>query len=705
MRGFSSQRAGLSNVMVARILCKGKLNMKKKHTKKINLIISLALLLIASLFLVSCGDDDEDDEDYEDYEYSESTDMPVYEKKDVATSGASEGDSFTLLVYICGSNLESEDGAATYNLNQMVYSNAGDNLKVIIETGGAKEWQNDVITADSLQRYEVSSEGLELLEDVGNYSIADSDQLSDFIKFGVDNYPADRYGFIFWDHGGGTIGGYGADELFDDKSMTISDIQDGFEKAGKHFEFIGFDCCLMSTIEIANALHKHADYMVASEEIEPGTGWYYTNFMNLIEENPGVSMVEIGKQIIDDYNSEEYTWEDEDTTLSLIDLNQIPNIMDKLNDYMEDSERYLVADGYNEISQARSGARSFGNNEFEQVDIVDYLGKLSGVDGSELKKAVDDAVIYHGTRIRGTNGLAMYYPYFYTEYYGEFRDLTNTVGMSDELYNQFFEDFVSLQTGGQVGGGGVNPYSSDGENYDYEQIQEEAWYDAELVSQYEEYYSQVDTDELEITEKGDGYVLQLSEEDWEIVTDVQLQVFLDDGEGYLSLGSDDAVEYDDDGDLLVEYDYTWLYLNDCLVPYYADHAGERIDGSFYSIGYIPAYLNGEENDIQIWVRWTESNPSGEILGYTVGYDNTVAAKGYKSFRDGDVIDFPFDYYTYDSEYEDSYLLEDNTLYFDVNNGFDLYYGEVGDLDSQILFYLKDVYQNEYWTEPLYYTDN
>ena len=85
-----------------------------------------------------------------------------------------------------------------------------------------------------------------LLEDVGNTPVTDPDLVADFINFSVENYPADRYGFIFWNHGGGTISGYGADENFDGQGMSIDQIAEAFEKANHKFDFIGFDCCLMA---------------------------------------------------------------------------------------------------------------------------------------------------------------------------------------------------------------------------------------------------------------------------------------------------------------------------------------------------------------------------------------------------------------------------------------------------------------------------
>ena len=701
--------------------------------KKRALSLLLGICLVASV-LSGCGGSDYDDndiwdgneeydEDYAEYdeEYTDSEDDSPSEKlgsgwswedfrdalKDNYSVGEAifnetpndkadghvDADSFTLMVYMCGSNLESDGGCATRNLNQMLYSEAGNNLNVIIETGGSTEWQNDVIASDRLQRYRVENDGMYLLQDAGKGSICDVNELADFIKFASDEYPADRYGFIFWDHGGGTIGGYGGDELYG-TSMTNEEVAQGFKKAGVHFDFIGYDCCLMSTLEIANSLSNYADYLIASEETEPGSGWYYTNFMNLIENDPGVPMKEIGKQIIHDFNSDEYT-DDDETTLALVDLSQIPTVVASLNKYMANASAFLRNNGYEKVARARSNVRGYGENEFEQIDIIDFIDKLEGVEGrDELKSAVSNAVLYNGTRIAGSNGLAMYFPYLKTEDFSDYKKTTENLGMSDKVYEEFFDDFVSLMAGNN--GGGNNPYSSESGGNIFEEIQEEAWYDDQLVAEYEDYYSQVDDSTLEIIDKDGTYVLQLSDEDWNIVDKIELQVYINDEEGYISLGSDDFYEFDEDGDLIVDYDFYWLYMNGCLVPYEAFRSGNE-----YSLGFVQAYLNDDEL-IKIWIKMTEDDCT--VLGYTP-YESNVAAKGYYSFRNGDRIDFIFDYYTNDGEYEDSYTLEDNYIDYNEEEGLEVYYDELEtDMEVEVNFYLTDIYQNEYWTEPLVYSE-
>ena len=125
------------------------------------------------------------------------------------------------------------------------------------------------------------------------------DTLTGFIQWCNQNYPANRRELIFWDHGGGSISGYGYDEKNPGSgSMTLSGINQALKNAGVTFDFIGFDACLMATVETALMLDDYADYMIASEETEPGVGWYYTNWLTELSADPSMSTLEIGKREI-----------------------------------------------------------------------------------------------------------------------------------------------------------------------------------------------------------------------------------------------------------------------------------------------------------------------------------------------------------------------------------------------------------------------
>lgn len=668
-----------------------------KNKKVIWFILAVVILAVGIFFAVNFLTNNAIDKATVDLKSSnsEKQDIKIF-SKEVSDSDADkevDAQSFTLMVYICGSDLESKRAYATNSINQILDSKAGNNLQIVIETGGAINWKNATVKNDALYRYEVNNNELKMIGEAGNNPITDANQLSDFIKFAAKEKPADRYGFVFWNHGGGTIGGYGEDKLFDSQSMDINAIKKGFEDAGIYFDFIGFDCCLMSTVEIANALKMNADYLIASEETEPGSSWYYTNALNLLEDNPKASIKSISKQFISDFTSPEHTDTSGDTTLALIDLNQIDEVINALNKYMVNINQMLVEGRFDEIAKARIEARSFGKDKFEQIDIIDFVRRIDDAEyKDEVIATIDNAVLYRESRSDNSNGLAMYFPYYLLDKYIDYRNLTFETGLVNEDYIQFFDNFVSIEIGGRNDESN-NPYLNENDDSIISNIKEQSWYNSELVNKYENRYISIDEDSLKVKEAENSYIFELKDSDWLIISSLETQVYLNYDDGYLMLGSDDYVEITDEGNLAIEYDCNWLHVNDCIASYYALEKEQFSDNS---IGYMPAYLNDSEY-IDIWVMWTPD--SCELLGYTPTYDD-VSAKGYFQFEEGDSIEFLFDFYSYDGIYIDSYSLKDNSFKYEQDVGIFVYYDEIVDCDAQVNIYIKDIYQNDYWTEPV-----
>ena len=257
-------------------------------------------------------------------------------------------DKVTLMIYICGADLESEGGMATKDLVEMTNANISDNVNVIVYTGGAKKWQNNTVSNSKNQIYQVVNGGLRTLStNVGTASMTDPSTLSTFIKAVAQAYPANRYQLILWDHGGGTVTGYGYDEKNKSSgSMSLSGINQALTDANIKFDFIGFDACLMATVENALMLSQHADYLIASEEVEPGIGWYYTNWLTVLSSNPGISTLEVGKKIADDYTSRcNSECRGQATTLSVVDLAEVQNTIPSRFTNFAKSISSLISDG------------------------------------------------------------------------------------------------------------------------------------------------------------------------------------------------------------------------------------------------------------------------------------------------------------------------------------------------------------------------
>lgn len=203
-------------------------------------------------------------------------------------------DAWTILMYVCGADLESESGLASGDFDEIlsVYNQPND-VNIVIQTGGAKTWDSSYgygINASNNQRYHVENRQLvcDNSKVYTNYqSMGSSTTLADFVGWGMKEYPAEKTGIIFWNHGGG-MRGVCYDEKKSDDALLNSEIKSGITSgiskaglpSGTKLEFVGFDACLMAVQDIADYASTYANYMIASEESEAGYGWDYDNWVD-----------------------------------------------------------------------------------------------------------------------------------------------------------------------------------------------------------------------------------------------------------------------------------------------------------------------------------------------------------------------------------------------------------------------------------------
>ncbi|HBE09406.1 MAG TPA: peptidase C11, partial [Lachnospiraceae bacterium] len=156
-------------------------------------------------------------------------------------------DTITFMVYMCGTDLESKYGMSSADLSEMASADFGDNINIIVYTGGCAKWKTNGISNRVNQVFQVKKGSMTcLVSDDGDKAMTDPNTLSSFIKWTAQNYPANRYELIMWDHGGGSVSGYGYDEIHKSSgSMSLSGINKALKDAGITFDMIGFDACLM----------------------------------------------------------------------------------------------------------------------------------------------------------------------------------------------------------------------------------------------------------------------------------------------------------------------------------------------------------------------------------------------------------------------------------------------------------------------------
>lgn len=322
----------------------------------------------------------------------------------------------TLMVYMAGSNLESEAGAATDDLRDMMQSMPDDgSLSVIVLASGAERWHCDIVP-DETNIYLLTRQGIEILERGEPSSMGDPSTLERLLDYGYRHFPADRYALILWDHGAGPMGGVCFDEVFQDggscDGMTLQELGDALAAspfAEQKLSWIGFDACLMASLETATVAAPYAEYMIASQEAEPTEGWDYRFLADAAEEQP----LQTASSICESYYRA-HSGALKDVTISCIDLSGVSLVnqeMDELFGNLEVSpDRYAVYAG------ARRDAIEIDIANPCQYDLVDLVSLSSiycdkGIaDAEPLLAALSSAIALNYSNHPGRNGLSIYYP-------------------------------------------------------------------------------------------------------------------------------------------------------------------------------------------------------------------------------------------------------------------------------------------------------
>jgi hypothetical protein len=616
----------------------------------------------------------------------------------------SDDENVVVLEYIIGSNLENAMGLASANIRQMKDATTkGNNLTFVLQAGGSFRWFTNEIRENSNGRYVISNGVIKMVESLDNtLCMSEPDSLSDFLKWSKQKYPADRYILVLWDHGGGLSSGYGSDELNrrkDGDTMLVNEMANAIRSSGIKFDVIGFDACLMQTLETAMAFEPFADYYIASEEVEGGYGWFYTSAFGKLAEDPTIPTLDFARELISAYDVYNTALKDgkvnSSATLSVVDLTMIKPVYEQMSKLFVSSNEAILADpeDYADISLSVSKAYTFHNNE--QIDMINYLQILDSLDYNNtickdhacelVIDSVKAAIPYRNKNsAEGVNGMTITFPLQAIYTYDLVYKQLNEFGLEEQ--KEFLNNFFSIQV-------------ATNENNKY--LEDQEWY----VKGFEEYDTTDTLIDIPLTETEHGYLVELPEKVKKIVSDIQVAVYQKDGDRLRYLGRDYVGENEIDGEIYIDMDNYWTFINGNLISYTAGQSRETEEGTIYT-GTTMAKLNGKE-DIILHIECdpikTETKAIyGNVIGYTFADElKAFMSKGMETLQSGDRLDFYFDYYDMQGnelgrETYGSTLIVTNPDYVVVNDR------ELKKTDLVFSGVLTDVYQRELITEQIDY---
>ncbi len=596
-----------------------------KRTKWLALLLTGAM----TLSLTACAD-----EEVEDVSTDLTTDAGTAADNttDNTTDNgdiALEDGSWAVYWYLCGSDLESNGGFATNDLSELMEVELPENVNVVIETGGSAVWQNDLMDADKLQRWLYNSEGLQLVDEQPSASMGEAQTLADFLSFAKENYPAEKTAVVFWNHGGGSVTGAAFDEIYGYDSLTLDEMYQAFSSVWnpsmekQPLELIGFDTCLMATVDVAYTFADLAHYLVASEETEPANGWYYSQWVGTLAQNPSMNGEELGKVICDAYYAgcEEVGTQD-NTTLSLTDLTKVQTLLDAYDTFGAEALAAACTDPgfFSQFGRVAAKSENYGGNTKEQgytnmVDLGHMARQSVGMLGSaqEVLDALDDCVLYQvgGQYRTEATGLSCYY-----SYNGDVEDFNSYAGLGAGVA---FKYFYSYELTGELDDSGM-AYIAD---MDFEELPEVK----NLLS------TDWDGAPLDLDEDGVSF-LTLGPEANDILAGIGFSLYYVDEESdmMLLLGTDNDMNADwDNGVFYDNFRGVWGSIDGNIV--YMELSYESEDYNLYA---IPVLLNGEEYNLQ--VVYDFSTDEWNVLGARQGIDNSgMADKELRLLQEGDEI--------------------------------------------------------------------
>jgi hypothetical protein len=294
----------------------------------------------------------------------------------------------TVMLYMIGSDLESEGNEGSANLQAITRAKSSPYLNFAIQTGGAKS-----VGWDRVRRLTVSANALQEHSELGELNMGTADALADFMRWSAQTYPADEYVLVLWSHGAGSVnlggqdyGLVGPDEVFAD-SLTAREIEVALQTAKSKHQvspaMIGFDACLMGTVEVASLLRPYAGFLLASQELEPGNGWDYQAWVEALANKPEMTAAGLGKVIVDTYFEQYKNRPDADAlTLSVVDLAKLEGLVASADAWAQSVMPSLQRspDSVWEFARARSASENYGRSgrfDAGMVDMKDFVQKVA----------------------------------------------------------------------------------------------------------------------------------------------------------------------------------------------------------------------------------------------------------------------------------------------------------------------------------------
>ena len=633
---------------------------------------------------------------------------------------AASAETTTLLLYMCGTDLQ-ESGCE--DMAEIAELEDADDINTIVLAGGAKEWFYEDLAGETRNLAVIKDGSFEEITDWGNKSMGSVESLQEFLEYGLTYYPADRMIVVLWDHGAGSEGGVCFDETADDDALSVVDIDQALTAVQQklpdsHINIFGCDACMMATYEMAAMLSRHdIGYYVASEELEPGSGWYYSPWLQALKDDPSMGDEELCAWIIESYMEKALEENPEDyLTMSAIRLSEVASLQECMERFATSLSGQIRTGNYSAVRRGRSRMYTFGSFDDGSWDMVDLGAALNAyaqfdsATATEAKRLLKNCVVLskQTDNLDSCCGLSILIPQDTAYEFGEYQEGFN---LSDVIPNWvgFLNEYVGALTGGagthiasagtsQIGAGGFSGVAANFVNSTC--TTGCMTWDDETDS-----YTAEEEVEIEIEDTDQGFTAVVAQEDLANLDYVEGMLLMDvsdnESAAYVDFGTmqNNLIDWKT-GTVVSLYDGSWPMLGDQPVPLYDQSSNENSRRSL-----IPVKLNGEYT--YLVVVFPAGSTEGRIIGANAGYDaNGLPIRNMTRLQEGDRIVPVYTLYI-DTGVEDEDLQESEFDGQEIiwQDGMTVTYANLNDGETEMYFcfVFNDIFGDTTMSEMIAFT--
>lgn len=268
---------------------------------------------------------------------------------------------------------------AVQDIIQMQKADIPSNVKVIVQSdfpsaatySGTRRFRIEADSTDSITSPQLAN--------LGNLSSGDPRVLNTFIKWGFEKYPAQRKMLVIWSHGDSWYKNNGSKWICPDESseelMSIAggDMSIAFSGCPQ-LDILLLDACSMQSVEVITELKDYADYIIASEDLVPLSGFPYDLILPIFDQNIEIITESIPQLYTSSYEalgSQNPTWWDLPVTCSTIKTDAVSIFNTALKTFV------MTYRAYAPHSLSIRNQCYEMNTMYAEIDLREFLSLLS----------------------------------------------------------------------------------------------------------------------------------------------------------------------------------------------------------------------------------------------------------------------------------------------------------------------------------------